>query len=127
MAAEVVEGRRRAVAVAVAAAAPPEAVGVAGIVKADGRRCLTRRYGAKLSRLEVGSPCHFPTPYFFRTTHVKQRGREQTYFLSPLKSALGLAILFTNHTDFNVAPIDQLFVVWSAVNRVLREGEVNRR
>lgn len=62
--------------------------------------------------------------YFFGTTHVKQRGKEQAHFLSPLKSALDRGILFANHTDFNVAPIDQLFVVWSAVNRLSREGEV---
>ena len=30
----------------------------------------------------------------------------------------------TNHTDFNVSPLDQMFVVWSAVNRVSRGGEV---
>jgi predicted amidohydrolase YtcJ len=62
--------------------------------------------------------------YFFGTTHVKQRGKEQAHFLSPLKSALDRGILFANHTDFNVAPIDQLFVVWTAVNRLSREGEV---
>ena len=62
--------------------------------------------------------------YFYGTTHTKQRGKEQTDFLSPLKSALDRGIIFGNHTDFNVAPIDQLFVVWSAVNRISREGEV---
>jgi predicted amidohydrolase YtcJ len=62
--------------------------------------------------------------FFFGTTHIKNRGKEQAYFLSPLKSALDRGITFANHTDFNVAPIDQLFVVWSAVNRLSREGEV---
>lgn len=62
--------------------------------------------------------------YFFASTHIRNRGKEQAHFLSPLKSALDRGILFANHTDFNVAPIDQLFVVWSAVNRVSREGEV---
>jgi predicted amidohydrolase YtcJ len=62
--------------------------------------------------------------YFFGSTHVKNRGKEQAHFLSPLKSAIDLGIIHANHTDFNVAPIDQLFVVWSAVNRVSREGEV---
>jgi predicted amidohydrolase YtcJ len=62
--------------------------------------------------------------YFFGSTHVRQRGKEQAHFLSPLKSALDRGITFANHTDFNVAPIDQLFVVWSAVNRLSREGEV---
>lgn len=62
--------------------------------------------------------------YFFGSTHIKQRGRAQTEFLSPMRAALDMGIRCGNHTDFNVAPIDQLFVVWSAVNRVSREGEV---
>jgi predicted amidohydrolase YtcJ len=62
--------------------------------------------------------------YFFGSTHVQNRGREQAHFLSPLKSALDRGIIFGNHTDFNVSPIDQLFVVWTAVNRLSREGEV---
>jgi predicted amidohydrolase YtcJ len=35
-----------------------------------------------------------------------------------------MGIRCANHTDFNVSPIDQMFVVWSAVNRVSRSGEV---
>jgi hypothetical protein len=62
--------------------------------------------------------------FFFGSTHLRNRGKEQAYFLSPLKSALDRGITFANHTDFNVAPIDQLFVVWSAVNRISREGEI---
>lgn len=62
--------------------------------------------------------------FFFATTHTQNRGREQAHFLSPLKTALSNGIRFANHTDFNVAPIDQLFVLWSSVNRVSREGEV---
>ena len=30
----------------------------------------------------------------------------------------------TNHIDLNVSPLDQMFVVWTAVNRVSRGGEV---
>ena len=41
-----------------------------------------------------------------------------------MKTALSKEIVFANHTDFNVAPIDQLFVLWTAVNRVSREGRV---
>ncbi|MFM8314160.1 MAG: amidohydrolase family protein, partial [Deltaproteobacteria bacterium] len=29
-----------------------------------------------------------------------------------------------NHTDYVVVPIDQMFMMWSAVNRVSRSGEV---
>jgi predicted amidohydrolase YtcJ len=62
--------------------------------------------------------------YFFGATHIQNRGLEQAEFLSPLKTALRKGIRFANHTDFVVAPIDQLFVLWSAVNRVSREGRV---
>ncbi|MGB4708772.1 MAG: amidohydrolase family protein [Fuerstiella sp.] len=62
--------------------------------------------------------------YFFAETHIKNRGKAQTEFISPLKTALSKEIVFANHTDFNVAPIDQLFVLWTAVNRVSREGRV---
>ena len=60
--------------------------------------------------------------FYFGKTHRENRGREQADFLSPMKTAIGMGIRCANHTDFNVAPIDQLFVVWSAVNRVSREG-----
>lgn len=62
--------------------------------------------------------------FYFAEAHLKQRGKEQTFFLSPMKTAIEKGLRPTNHTDFNVAPIDQMFVVWTAVNRVSRNGEV---
>jgi len=62
--------------------------------------------------------------FYFGNTHRENRGREQADFLSPMKTAIGMGIRCANHTDFSVAPIDQLFVVWSAVNRISREGDV---
>ncbi len=62
--------------------------------------------------------------YFFATTHIANRGQKQGEFISPLHTALAKGIKFVNHTDFNVAPIDQLFVLWTSVNRVSREGQV---
>jgi predicted amidohydrolase YtcJ len=44
--------------------------------------------------------------------------------MSPLHSALKLKLRPTNHTDFNMVPLDQMFLMWSAVNRVDRNGEV---
>jgi hypothetical protein len=60
--------------------------------------------------------------FFFGETHLKNRGRKQAEFLSPMKTALAMGLRCANHTDFNVSPIDQLFVVWTAVNRISREG-----
>lgn len=62
--------------------------------------------------------------FYFGETHLKNRGKEQAFFLSPMKTARSMGIRCANHTDFNVSPIDQLFVLWSAVNRVSRGGAV---
>jgi predicted amidohydrolase YtcJ len=62
--------------------------------------------------------------FYFGETHIKNRGAAQAAFISPLKTALSMGLHCPNHTDFNVSPIDQMFVVWSAVNRVSRSGEV---
>ena len=62
--------------------------------------------------------------YFFGPTHVANRGPGQAARISPMRTALDLGIRCSNHTDFNVAPIDQLFTMWTAVNRTTRDGEV---
>jgi hypothetical protein len=62
--------------------------------------------------------------FFFADAHIKNRGEQQASFISPMKTALAKGVKCTNHTDFNVAPIDQMLVVWSAVNRVSRDGKV---
>lgn len=62
--------------------------------------------------------------FFFADAHIKNRGLEQASFISPMKTAIDKGLKPTNHTDFNVAPIDQMMVVWTAVNRVSRNGEV---
>ena len=62
--------------------------------------------------------------YYFGDTHVLNRGREQAYFLSPMRAAIDKGLRPTNHTDFVVAPLDQMFVMWTAVNRISRGGEV---
>lgn len=60
--------------------------------------------------------------FFFGDTHIKNRGLEQASFISPLNTAYKMGIAATNHTDFNVLPIDQMLVIWSAVNRITRNG-----
>lgn len=62
--------------------------------------------------------------FFFADAHIKNRGLEQASFISPMNTAIEKGLKPTNHTDFNVAPIDQMMVVWTAVNRVSRNGEV---
>ncbi|RFZ44271.1 N-substituted formamide deformylase precursor [Mycobacterium marinum] len=62
--------------------------------------------------------------FYFGDTHVGLRGKEQAQFLSPMRAAIDMGLRPTNHTDFNVTPLDQMFVLWTAVNRVSRGGEV---
>ena len=62
--------------------------------------------------------------FYFADAHIANRGIEQASYISPMRDAIDLGLRPTNHTDFNVVPIDQLFVVWSAVNRTRRDGEV---
>jgi hypothetical protein len=62
--------------------------------------------------------------FFWGDVHVRNLGEERAHFLSPMKSAAGLGIHFTNHHDYIVTPMDQLFTVWSAVNRVSRSGVI---
>jgi len=62
--------------------------------------------------------------FYFGDTHVANRGAEQAAFISPLRSARAAGIRCTNHTDFNVSPIDQIFTIHTAVNRVSRSGRV---
>jgi predicted amidohydrolase YtcJ len=40
-----------------------------------------------------------------------------------MRSAIDAGLRPTNHTDFVVAPLDQMFMLWSAVNRISRAGE----
>jgi predicted amidohydrolase YtcJ len=62
--------------------------------------------------------------FLFADAHLKNRGKEQAYFMSPMRAAIDLGLRPTNHTDYGVAPIDQMMTIWTAVNRVSRSGEV---
>ncbi len=60
--------------------------------------------------------------YFFADTHLILRGKKETDFISPMRTAIDMGMRPTNHTDFVVTPLDQLFVMWTAVNRISRNG-----
>lgn len=71
------------------------------------------------------TPAFFtPHAYYFADTHILNRGRQQAFFLSPMRAAIDKGLRPTNHTDFVVTPLDQMFVVWTAVNRLSRSGVV---
>lgn len=60
--------------------------------------------------------------YYFAETHIQNRGVEQTMYISPMRDAIDAGLRPSNHTDFVVAPLDQMFMLWSAVNRISRGG-----
>lgn len=62
--------------------------------------------------------------FFWGDVHVRNLGKERAWFLSPLKTAINKQIIFTNHTDFGVTPINQLFLLWTAVARQSRSDQV---
>ena len=70
-------------------------------------------------------PAYFTNhAFFWGDTHLANLGEERASFLSPMKTTMDMGIVCTNHTDFAVTPIDQLFLLWTAVNRTTRSGKV---
>jgi len=60
--------------------------------------------------------------YYFAEAHLKNRGIEQAMYISPMRDAIDAGLSPSNHTDFVVAPLDQMMMLWSAVNRISRTG-----
>jgi predicted amidohydrolase YtcJ len=60
--------------------------------------------------------------YYFAEAHIANRGKEQAMYISPMRDAIDKGLQPTNHTDFVVAPLDPMFMLWSAVNRSSRAG-----
>lgn len=62
--------------------------------------------------------------YFFGDVHVENLGPQRAHFLSPLNAASEMGLVYTNHSDETVTPIDPIFGVHTAVNRLTRSGQV---
>jgi predicted amidohydrolase YtcJ len=60
--------------------------------------------------------------YYFAEAHIANRGAVQAAYISPMRDAIDAGLHPSNHTDFVVAPLDQMFMLWSAVNRISRGG-----
>ncbi len=60
--------------------------------------------------------------FYFADTHIANRGEEQGSYISPMRDAIDAGLRPTNHTDFVVAPLDQMMMLWTAVNRISRGG-----
>ena len=62
--------------------------------------------------------------FFWGDLHAQNFGMERASFLSPMKTARGLGLHMTNHSDFLVTPLNPMFILWTAVNRTTRSGQV---
>jgi predicted amidohydrolase YtcJ len=60
--------------------------------------------------------------FYFAEAHLANRGKEQAMYISPMRDAIDAGLRPSNHTDFVVAPLDQMMMLSSAVNRVSRGG-----
>lgn len=60
--------------------------------------------------------------FYFAEAHLANRGKEQAMYISPMRDAIDAGLRPTNHTDFVVAPLDQLMMLHTAVNRISRGG-----
>lgn len=62
--------------------------------------------------------------YFWGDVHVKNLGDKRANFSSPIATADKMGLVYTNHSDDTVTPVDPMFSVWSAVNRTSRTGAI---
>lgn len=70
-------------------------------------------------------PAYFSNhAFFWGDVHLENLGEERASFLSPLKTTMDMGIVCTNHTDYVVTPLNQMFLTWTAVNRTTRSGLV---
>lgn len=107
------------------------AVRKAGVTAADDRRTIIihsqfQRPDHLDDYVELGmNPSYFTNhTFFWGDVHIKNIGLEAASFISPVMSAKAKGLTYSNHTDFNVTPLDPMFVMWSARARVTRSGKI---
>ncbi len=98
--------------------------------KVDARTVLVHSQFARDDQLDAYArlgiiPSFFTNhTYYWGDEYPVLLGAERTQRISPAASAAARKIAFTNHTDFLVTPLDAIFTVFSAVNRVSKSGKV---
>jgi predicted amidohydrolase YtcJ len=108
-----------------------DACRAAGMKDADDRRTVIihsqfMRPDQLDDYVELGlTPSFFTVhTFFWGDVHEENLGRERAYFMSPMASAVTKGLHCSNHNDFSVTPIDPMRMVWSAVTRQSRSGEI---
>jgi predicted amidohydrolase YtcJ len=77
---------------------------------------------ARFPAMKIRPSFYTEHTFYFSDAHRKNRGEKQAAYLSPMRDAINMGLHPTNHTDFYVAPLDQLFMMWTAVNRPTSAG-----
>ena len=76
----------------------------------------------KFAKYKVRPSFYTLHTFYFAEAHMQNRGKAQAMYISPMRDAIDAGLRPTNHTDFVVAPLDQMMMLWSAVNRISRAG-----
>jgi predicted amidohydrolase YtcJ len=79
----------------------------------------------RLAALDVTLTFQVAHNFYFGDFHEEViYGATRTSRLNPARDAIDLGISVTIHHDSPVHPVDQILLIWSAVNRVTRSGRV---
>lgn len=71
------------------------------------------------------TPSYFTNhTFFWGDVHIKNIGKSKASFISPIKAAVDKGLIYSNHSDFNVTPLDPFFILWTATTRKTREGVI---
>lgn len=72
------------------------------------------------------SPTYFTNhAYFWGDVHRANLGADRAAFISPMKSAAAQGLVVSNHSDFNVTPLDPMFILWTSMARTSRSGRTS--
>jgi predicted amidohydrolase YtcJ len=103
----------------------------AGVTAKDDRRIVVVHSNIQAmdqldSYVELGlTPTYFSNhAYFWGDVHTMNFGKERASHISPMKTAKEKGLVFSNHTDFNITPLDPFFTLWTAMKRESRSGVI---
>ncbi len=85
---------------------------------------VTEAQLARMKTLGLVSNFFINHIYYWGDTHVENLGCRRAARLNPLASALRHGVPFSVHSDASVTPVDPLFTMWVAVNRLRSSGKV---
>ncbi len=108
-----------------------DAVRTAGITAKDDRRVTVIHSNLQApdqmdDYVELGlTPSYFTNhTFFWGDVHIMNFGKDRAFNMSPIKTAKERGLVVSNHTDFNVTPLDPFFTMWTAMKRESRTGVI---